>query len=319
MFEPKLSVVIPVFNNLATLPRVLGLLKKQRADVPHEVVAVDNGSTDDSLNFLRAKQKEKPEYLTVLFEEKRGAGAARNKGARAAKSPLLLFLGGDIIPANDLLLRHHEAHQRLPDKNVGCLGFVTWDPLLPPTSFMVFLEHGGPQNAFGEIAGQVFVDPARYFYGSNISLKKETFLAANGFDMMSFSGYGWEDLELGMRLKEKAFRLFYEPQARSWHHHKVSLATVEKRMFEVGKNYVLLKKKYPQAGVIDLTRERKKYWVRRVIYNDFVCWVMKIIATWCEERFVVARLYRLVLSLPFYSGVHFATVKQEESVDKNNE
>jgi glycosyltransferase involved in cell wall biosynthesis len=316
MLTPKLSVVIPVFNNLATLPKILDLLEKQKKNVFHEVVAVDNGSTDGTLAFLYEQQKIKSDYLQVLVENSRGAGTARNTGAKASKSPILLFLGGDILPDDNLLLRHYQTHQERTETNVGCLGFVTWDRNLPPTPFMVFMEHGGPQNAFGEIAGRNFVDPKKYFYGSNISLKKQTFLDEGGFDVKHFSGYGWEDLELGIRLAEKGFKLFYEPQAKGWHSHKVSLENVKKRMVNVGKSYVALKQLHPSVEGVDLNTERRKYRLRRIFYGGPILWGIEYLASWCESRFIAKRLFGMAISLPFYIGVHQAMLSKEKSVDK---
>ncbi|MDO8511839.1 MAG: glycosyltransferase [bacterium] len=318
MSTPKLSVIIPVFNNLATLPRILELLEKQNKTMFHEVVAVDNGSTDGTLAFLYEQQKIKPGYLNVLVEGKRGAGSARNTGAMTAKSPILLFLGGDILPAENLLLRHYQVHLENPDPKIGCLGFVTWDRTLPPTPFMVYLEHGGPQNAFGEIAGKNFVDPRKYFYGSNISLKKKMFEDAGGFDTEHFSGYGWEDLELGIRLADRGFKLFYEPQARGWHSHKVTLENVERRMMNVGMGYVMLKKLHPNVEGLDLAIEHKKYWLRRLVFGGPIGLVVSFLASWCETRIVAKTLFRRAISLPFYIGVHQAMQKKGKSVDKVN-
>jgi glycosyltransferase involved in cell wall biosynthesis len=310
---PEISVIIPCFNNLETLPRILDRLLKEK--VNSEIIVVDNGSSDGSREYLR-KRVEVQKNLIFFTEEKRGAGAARNKGAESATSFLLLFWGGDILPADNLLKVHVAAHKKNNDLKAGCLGFVTWAPELPPTPFMVFLEHGGPQNAFGEIAGKEEVDPKKYFYGSNISLKKELFVTAGGFDVEHFNGYGWEDSELGLRLAKMGFRLFYEPQARGFHWHRSSLKDIQKRMSIIGNGLVVLKKIHNEVTDYDFEMERKKYWPRRIVFGWILGWVIEYLALFCEMRFLWPTLFRQAISQQFYNSVHTAMKNKEKCVDK---
>lgn len=311
---PEISVIVPCFNNLETLPRILDALSKENK-INSEIIVVDNGSNDGSCEYL-SKRAETQKNLVFLTEEKRGAGAARNKGAVSARSSLLLFFGGDILPAGNLLGTHLATHTKNKDIKAGCLGFVTWAPDLPPTPFMVFLEHGGPQNAFGEIAGKTEVDSKKYFYGSNISLRKETFFAVGGFDTEHFSGYGWEDADLGLRLAKTGFRLFYEPLARGYHWHRLSLQDVQKRMLAIGEGLVALKKIHNEVADYDLVKERKKYWPRRIVFGWLLGGIIERLAMYCETRFVFPTLFRLAISQPFYNSVHVALKKREKCVDK---
>jgi len=311
---PEISVIIPCFNNIKTLPRILDVLSKENK-INSEIIVVDNGSSDGSREYLN-KRTATQKDLVFLTEEKRGAGAARNKGAISARSPLLLFWGGDILPTDNLLGMHLVAYKKNNDTKAGCLGFVTWAPDLPPTPFMVFLEHGGPQNAFGEISGKTEVDPKKYFYGSNISLHKETFFAVGGFDTEHFSGYGWEDAELGLRLAKKGFRLFYEPQARGYHWHLLSLKDVQKRMSAIGGGLVALKKIHSEVVDYNFKKEGKKYWPRRIVFGWLLGGIIERLAMYCETRFVFPALFRLAISQPFYNSVHMALKKGEKCVDK---
>lgn len=311
---PEISVIIPCFNNLETLPRILDALSKENK-INSEIIVVDNGSNDGSREYL-SKRIMSQENLFLLTEEKRGAGAARNKGAGVARSSLLLFLGGDILPANSLLEMHLATHKRINDMRAGCLGFVTWAPDLTPTPFMVFMEHGGSQNAFGEIAGKEEVDPRKYFYGSNISLCKEMFVLVGGFDTEHFNGYGWEDLDLGLRLAKMEFRLYYESQARGYHWHHLSLGDVQKRMSVIGGGLVTLKKIHSEVTDYDFESERKKYWPRRILFGWLLGGIIERLAMYCETRFVFPTLFRLVISQSFYNSVHVALKKREKCVDK---
>lgn len=58
-----------------------------------------------------------------------------------------------------------------------------------------------------------------------------------GFDE-SFAGYGWEDIELGLRLRRAGVRLRWEPQARTWHYHVEDLETARGKQVEAGRGAV---------------------------------------------------------------------------------
>lgn len=318
MLAPRISVVIPVFNNLATLPIICEALHRQNASVPHEIIFVDNGSTDGSVEYLKKIQINSAGYARLFFENKRGAGAARNMGVKHSMSDIILFLGGDILPNEGLLSAHYKFHAENPECNYGCLGYITWDRNINPTPFMIFLEHGGPQNAFDEIAGKEYVDPSKYCYGSNLSLKKELFSSVGGFDAENFSRYGWEDMELGIRLKKRGFVLYYEPLARGWHSHFVTLRDVEKRMYWVGYNYVVLRTLHSELAGFDIAREKKKFWLRK-IRGLFYPFTKRRWAYFCEKKYIARRVYRDVLSQAFYIGVHAGMRERGKYVDKGNE
>lgn len=313
----KISVIIPVFNNSGTLPSVLRALLGQKKNGDYEIIFVDNGSKDASFKIIEQAARVNGSCIKVAREEKRGAAAARNKGAKLASSPIILFLGGDIIPQPGLLSNHLSVHELYPENHTGCLGLVTWDPAISPTPFMVYLEHGGPQNAFGEIAGTNFVDPEKYFYGSNISLKKETFMDSGGFADGAFSEYGWEDLELGVRLKKKGFQLYYEPEAKGYHHHRVSFLEVEERMVSVGRMYAVLKNMHPHVAGPDLERENKRYFWRKAVFTPWVVSALRVLALFFEQRKITPWLYGRLLSLAYYKGVHLATQSMKKGVDKS--
>ena len=76
---PELSVIIPVHNGGAHLPRCLDALLA--SDLKgHEVIVVDDGSTDGSGDAARARG-----FEVLRLDARRGPAAARNEGARRAR------------------------------------------------------------------------------------------------------------------------------------------------------------------------------------------------------------------------------------------
>ncbi len=100
--EPMLSVVVPVYNASGTLEASLGSALSQSLD-DIEVVCVDDGSTDDSLQLLRTMAA-RDGRVRVLSQENAGTGAARNAGMAAARGRYVCFLDpDDLYPDEDVL------------------------------------------------------------------------------------------------------------------------------------------------------------------------------------------------------------------------
>src|ERR1041385_9334768 len=81
-----LSVVFPVYNEEENVPILLDEIAKALADSPwsYEIIAVDDGSRDRSLEVLRAEKAKYPTLRIITFEKNSGQTAARHAGWRAA-------------------------------------------------------------------------------------------------------------------------------------------------------------------------------------------------------------------------------------------
>src|SRR4051794_4754179 len=114
---PNISVIIPTRERWAALERTLHALAAQEFDGSFEVVVVDNGSADGSLEKLTelATGGQLPFPLTPVPEPVPGAAAARNRGLEQAKGDLVVFIGDDTRPARpDFLAGHLREHQTSP-------------------------------------------------------------------------------------------------------------------------------------------------------------------------------------------------------------
>ena len=90
---PKLSVIMPVHNAADTLSEAIdSVLGQSLEDL--ELICVDDGSTDESLDILRARAAEEPR-MKVIAQENLHAGPARNRGIEAASGEYLHFLDAD--------------------------------------------------------------------------------------------------------------------------------------------------------------------------------------------------------------------------------
>lgn len=104
-----ISVIIPVYNGARTLDACLEAIEAN-AWPASQVVVVDDASTDDSTAIARR-------HACQVLEEStnRGAGAARNAGARAAQYDVLVFIDADVLVAADALGRIAAQFETRPD------------------------------------------------------------------------------------------------------------------------------------------------------------------------------------------------------------
>lgn len=89
---PAVSVVIPTYNRLKSLPRALeSVLRQTFQDI--EVIVVDDCSTDATWDYLQSVKD--PRLKIIRHETNRGGGAARNTGIKAARAELIAFQDSD--------------------------------------------------------------------------------------------------------------------------------------------------------------------------------------------------------------------------------
>ncbi len=248
----KLSVVIPTYNRANILKQCLERLSEQK-DVEFEVIVVDDGSTDrpesqvSSLKFQGGAWTE----LKYIKQEKSHQGTARNRGVEAAEGEIIVFIGDDIFVEPGFLKQHHDCHAEHPEENVVVLGYTTWDTSLDIDPYMLFLEDSGWQFGYKFLKPAMIgrADPYKFFYTSNISLKK-SFFEKEKFNE-DFVCYGWEDIELGYRLwKYHDMQIYYEPRAVAYHHHEILPADLPKKMRSVGKSALYFQRLQPDLKIV---------------------------------------------------------------------
>ena len=91
--SPKVSVIIPIYNAEKYMKQCLDTVINQTLE-DIEIICVDDGSTDKSLEILNQYQ-EKDERIIIITQKNKGGGTARNTGLKIAKGEFLLFLDAD--------------------------------------------------------------------------------------------------------------------------------------------------------------------------------------------------------------------------------
>jgi glycosyltransferase involved in cell wall biosynthesis len=108
--EVRVTVVVPTRGRAAYLEVTLDSLRNQRTEAAHEIVVVDDGSTDATPQVA-----ERFGARLVRHDERRSLNAARNSGARAAEADLIAFVDDDVLVPPGWLDALVEGAERHPD------------------------------------------------------------------------------------------------------------------------------------------------------------------------------------------------------------
>ncbi|WP_045215338.1 glycosyltransferase family 2 protein [Desulfonatronovibrio magnus] len=242
-----ISLIIPTYNRISKLVRVLEALEGQTLSrEKFEVIVVDDGSTDSTAQEVGRFAEKTQINLKYLRQKNMKQGAARNNGLRKAVMPLVAFIGDDIIPASNFLEKHLKRHnQENCHGKLVVIGHTMWPEHVRVTPFMHFVHEYGYQFGFSimEDGGNL---PFNFFYTSNISLSRDFLEQQEKVFCEDFGKFGWEDIELGFRLQENGMRLCFEPGATACHDHPVTVRDSCRRQLDLGRTSRTFLKKHPQ-------------------------------------------------------------------------
>lgn len=202
----SISYIIPHKNRNGLLEHHLKALENSVFS-DYEVIIVDDGS--DVVPETAVVNKFWP-----------GPGGARSYGASIAKGDIIMFVGDDTLPSEDLLLWHWYAHRTNPDADV-VQGYTMFHPSALGTYFMDFLEKSGFQanwNSLKNKNGSWKRDANGFFLTTNVSIKKASWDKIGIFSSR-FNKPAWEDVEFGVRLQRNHFKTIFEPSAINFHFH----------------------------------------------------------------------------------------------------
>lgn len=232
MTTRTIGIVIPTHNRSAALLACLAHLEAQTFR-DFEVVVVDDGSTDDTAERMKAFESNTPLAIRYLFQPNAGPAKARNTGIGVLKAPICLMLGDDIFASPTLVQRHVELHREEADTRVACLGLTRWNTSSQKvTPFMRWLDESNVQFAYPRLlAGE---KPTWWhFYTSNVSAKTEL-LKQFAFNE-KFPYAAMEDVELAYRLTRQAgLEIRFLPEAVAEHLHPTTFRQACRRMVRAG-------------------------------------------------------------------------------------
>jgi GT2 family glycosyltransferase len=235
------SVVVPTYNRLDMLLRVLDALEHQSGAPEFETIVINDGSKDDTDRLLRDRTG-----IVYRLQPNGGPGRARNHGVSLARGRFVIFIGDDTVPERNFVAEHARVHRESGnDPLLACLGYTGWPPRERVTAFMDYINDYGLQFGYRLIEDGA-IAPFNFFYTSNISIDRQL-LADHPFDT-TFPSAAWEDIELAYRLDKLGLRIRYNAQAVTRHHHPMTVDSFARRQYTVGKSGAIFYRKHPELG-----------------------------------------------------------------------
>lgn len=249
--RPFFSVVVPTYNRLGVLQRVITALEQQAYPAEaYEVVVISDGSSDGTDAYLgsyRGKMR-----LRWLSQANKGPAAARNAGVREAAGDYIVFVDDDLVPEPQLLEEHARSHHEA-GRDVVVLG-----PLLTPEDFKmapwVRWEQEMLMKQYKAMLRGDWQASARQFYTGNASLRRSHILAAGGFDENFRRA---EDVELAYRLDKNGLGFVFNYQAAGMHFADRSFRAWLDAAYTYGRNDVIF------------ARDRKQEWLLPTVHREF--------------------------------------------------
>ncbi|QDU65505.1 glycosyltransferase family 2 protein [Engelhardtia mirabilis] len=239
---PALSVLCCSYQRRETLVRGMESFARQElAPGTFELVLVNDGSTDGTAELLDGL--ELPIPARVVHRENGKLAAARNSGLAVARGELVLLVNDDTIAHPDLVERHLRTHARLGEQRVCVLGTFEQRPAALDNALLRHLEGSWEVFGYSQLEPQSFTD-ALHFYTCNVSVPLAALRECGGYDR-TFQHYGCEDTDVGVRLEQLGYRVFYDDRARAWHDDRFGFDYLKRRQAMVARAFVRLFLRHP--------------------------------------------------------------------------
>lgn len=213
----KTSVVIPNWQGEKLLEKNLPQILKIGVD---EVIVVDDGSSDGSVNLIKEKF---PKVKILINEKNLGFAKTVNKGVEEAKGDIVILLNTDVVPKANLL------KATLPlfkDPQVFAVSFneEKWG-FAKGIFYHGFIEHrpGGKSD----VAKESF-----WASGGSAAFDRKKWNLLKGFDTL-YSPFYWEDVDISYRAQMHGWKIIWEPRARVLHEHEATIGKLVKKKRKV--------------------------------------------------------------------------------------
>lgn len=237
------SIVIPTKNGGKTLEKVLSAIFSQKTSYTFEVICVDSGSTDETINTIKKYDVK----LYTIQPSEFGHGKTRNFGASKGTGEFIVFLTQDAVPASDLWLQNFIDAMKMDDQIAGGFGIHYPYPdcnIFDARDLKAHFLGFGVENTIYQLE-----DVDRYkvdegyrhmlaFFSDNNSCLRRSVWEKYPYRDVNFA----EDQIWAREIIEKGMKKVYCPFAPVYHSHNYPLPTYFKRYYDEYKGLYSLHK-----------------------------------------------------------------------------
>ncbi len=243
---PFVSVIVPVLNGERTIRKCLvSLLRMDYPQERREILVVDNGSTDRTAEIVKSFP------VRYLWEERRGASYARNRGIEESKGEILAFTDADNLVTTGWL---RELVRGFDSDAVGVVvgETVSYPPNTPADRLTAMWK---PLRQIRTLSYPVYP----WFSSCNVAFRRNVFNQIGLFDPR-FPAASCEDLDLSWRFfQSKSFKMNYRPKALGFHCNYASAGDLFKQYQRYGYGQAVLCRKYQEERLWGWRRELGAY------------------------------------------------------------
>jgi GT2 family glycosyltransferase len=240
-----ISVVVVNWNRRDLLRSCLQSLNKQNINQPFEVVVVDNGSDDGSIEMVQKEYGESTKFRVELIRNSynRGFCAANNQGFAASDTEFVALLNNDAEAEPDWLSRLSTAFDKHPNVGMAASKILVYeDPRrIDKAGHLIYPDGQNRGRGSGEIDRGQYDRAEEILWpdGCAAMYRRAMLDQIGGFDE-DFFAYA-DDAELGLRAQIAGWECMYIPEAVVRHHRGATLGVRSSRRLElIERNRVLL-------------------------------------------------------------------------------
>lgn len=218
LINPKVSIIIPIWNNLELTHKCLKSILQNTKDIYYEIIFVDNGSTDGTRDYL--KNLNLINVKTIFQDNNTGFVKACLLGAKIAKGKYLLFLNNDTEVQRDCIKELLDFAESNPDCGAVGSKLIFPDGRLQEAGGIIFSDGNGWNYGRGmdpEDPKFNFVREVDYCSGASLMIRKDLWDRIGGFDERYAPAY-YEDTDICFEIRKSGYKVYYQPKSIVIHH-----------------------------------------------------------------------------------------------------
>lgn len=232
--HPFVSVVVPVYNDPTGIRATLASLVGQSSPTDrHELIVVDNGSTDETRAVVREYCAAVDNLRLLVEDDVQGSYAARNRGLEAATGSVVAFVDADMVVGPTWIA---DVARRMAETDAAYLA--------PQVNLFSGDDEGlvAEYNRLNDLHVERFIEELSFAPTCCLVVRRTLFEDLGGFDPRLRSG---GDVEFGNRVAAAGHRLQYAPDIEMYHPTRTTLGALLRKSKRVGRGKTQLRRHYP--------------------------------------------------------------------------